>query len=59
MGRVASTASGGKANLPSYARECVEVYNGPHVFPVGLRSLAVPINGSDVPDNLYLCQKSA
>ena len=50
-----STAGGGKANSPSYATECVEVYNGPRVFPVGSRSLAIPINGSDVPDNLYLC----
>ena len=28
----ASTAGGGKANLPSYAMKCVEVYNGPRVF---------------------------
>ena len=56
----ASTAGGGKgkANLPSYATECVEVYNGLRVFPVGSRSLAVPINGSDVPDNLYLCVRN-
>ena len=54
----ASTAGGGKANIPSYATECVEVYNGPRVFPVGSRSLAVPINGSDVPDNLYLCVRN-
>ena len=51
----ASTAGGGKANLPIYATECVEVYNGPRVFPFGSRSLPVPINGSDVTDNLYLC----
>ena len=54
----ASTAGGGKANLPSYATQCVEVYNGPRVFPVGSRSLAVPINVSDVPDNFYLCVRN-
>ena len=40
----ASIIGGGKANLPSYATECVEVYNGLHVFLVGSRSFAVPIN---------------
>ena len=28
------------------------------MFLVGSRSLAVPINGSDVPDNLYLCVRN-
>ena len=37
-----------------YATECVEV----DVFPVGSRSLAVLINGSDVPDNWYLCVRN-
>ena len=53
-----STGGGGKANLPSYATECIEIYNGLRVFPVGSRSLAVPINGSDVPGNLYLCVRN-
>ena len=39
----ASTAGGGKANLPSYPTKVVDVYNGPRAFPVSSMSLAVPM----------------
>ena len=54
-----ASASGGKANLPSYPTKVVEVYNGPRSFPTGSRSLLVAITGNDVPDKLTVVVRAA
>ena len=54
-----ASASGGKANLPSYPTKVVEVYNGPRTFPTASRTMLVPITGSDVPDKLTVMMRAA
>ena len=54
-----ASASGGKANLPSYPTKVVEVYNGPRSFPAGSRSMLVSITGSDVPDRITVLVRAA
>ena len=53
--RDASTAGGGKGSLPSYPAKVVDVYNGPRTFPVTSTTLSVPVTGSEVPDDVFLC----
>ena len=53
--RDASTAGGGKGSLPSYPVKVMDVYNGPRTFPVTSTTLNVPVTGSEVPDDVFLC----
>ena len=53
--RDASTAGGGKGSLPSYPAKVMDVYNGPRSFPVTSTTLSVPVTGSEVPDDVFLC----
>ena len=51
--RDASTAGGGKGSLPSSLVKVMDVYNGR--LPVNRTTLSVPVTGSEVPDDVFLC----
>ena len=51
----AASAGGGKANLPSYPTKVGDLYTGPRFFPTTSMVLAVPINGSEMTNCVYLC----
>ena len=54
-----ASASGGKANLPSYPIKVEDVYNGPRSFPAASRTLLLAITGSDVPDKISVVMRAA